>query len=293
MKAKYQAVVKSPYSINAFIVEKQEFDGFWHYHPEYELTFILQSTGIRYAGNSIEHFKENDLILIGPNVPHCWKNPVRKKSTSRAIVIHWDEKLIDNGWTGKKEFSTICNLIQSSCQVLRFNEAVARSLRKKFIELIELPPFEKLILLLQILNQLSQTNKVNVLCKQNAMYNISSIDSERISNVQLYVKQHYHKKITLKDVASHLNVCEEYFSRFFSKMMNKTFFTFLNEYRINIASQLLIETNMPIAEICYKSGYDSNAFFYKQFKRFKGHSPLSFRLQYERLQNKATFSVNH
>src|SRR5690606_31056527 len=55
-------------SINAFIQKKEEFDYPFHYHAEYELTYILSSRGIRYTGNHFEDFGDNDLVLLGPNL---------------------------------------------------------------------------------------------------------------------------------------------------------------------------------------------------------------------------------
>jgi AraC-like DNA-binding protein len=73
---------------------------------------------------------------------------------------------------------------------------------------------------------------------------------------------------------------EEAFSRFFSKMMNKPFFTFLNEYRINAACQLLIETDQPVSEVATASGFETLPFFYRQFSKFKKLSPKKFRDQF-------------
>ncbi|MBA4168619.1 MAG: helix-turn-helix transcriptional regulator, partial [Chitinophagaceae bacterium] len=83
-------------------------------------------------------------------------------------------------------------------------------------------------------------------------------------------------------VAGHVNMSEEHFSRFFSKTMMKSFFTFLNEYRINRACKLLIETDKLINEICYKSGFESIPFFYRQFKRFKNCQPKTYRINYRK-----------
>ena len=50
------------------------FDVQYHFHPEIELTLILKSEGKRFVGNQVSDFQEGDLVLLGPNVPHCWKN---------------------------------------------------------------------------------------------------------------------------------------------------------------------------------------------------------------------------
>jgi len=62
----------------------------------------------------------------------------------------------------------------------------------------------------------------------------------------------------------------------------KSFFTFLNEYRISRACKLLIETDKQINEICYISGFESIPFFYRQFKKFKNCQPNAYRVNYQK-----------
>jgi YesN/AraC family two-component response regulator len=138
-------------------------------------------------------------------------------------------------------------------------------------------------LLLQILQELAQAKNVQVLCEQGFSYNLNYTDNERINTVYQYIKDHYRQRITLRKMASEVNMSEEYFSRFFSKVMHKSFFTFLNEYRINAASKLLIEADLPVVQVCYSCGYGSIPFFYRQFKKFKGFSPLTYKLQYKEI----------
>ena len=73
----------------------------WHYHEELELTLILKSEGTRFVGDSIQQFFAGDLVLVGENVPHVWKNsPIYyQESTSNkaeAIVIHFLKVFVEN-----------------------------------------------------------------------------------------------------------------------------------------------------------------------------------------------------
>ena len=49
-------------------------DSSWHYHPQYELLYISQSHGIRFVGDSVSQFSPGDLVLVGPYLPHLWRN---------------------------------------------------------------------------------------------------------------------------------------------------------------------------------------------------------------------------
>src|SRR5438128_2207189 len=68
----------------------------WHFHPEYELVLVTGSTGQRFIGDNISTFRENDLALIGPNLPHLYKNGAeyyhpKSKLRAQSIVVHFLE----------------------------------------------------------------------------------------------------------------------------------------------------------------------------------------------------------
>jgi len=50
------------------------FDASYHFHPEFELTLILKSERKCFTSNQMANFKGEDLVLLGANVPHCWKS---------------------------------------------------------------------------------------------------------------------------------------------------------------------------------------------------------------------------
>lgn len=257
---------------------KQEFDFPWHHHPEFELTYISNSQGVRYVGNSIENFYENDLVLLGSNLPHCWINSGDQEIPSRAIVVYMNKDLVQ--WLSDEQFSEVSALFERSNQGIKFGSNIALKVKSKLYDLLDGNPFEKYIVLLQILQELSVTHEFRLLSQQGFSYELNYVNNERITAVYEFVRKNYHKKITLSDVAAHVNMSEEYFSRFFSKSLMKSFFAFLNEYRINQACKLLIETDRQISDICYHVGFESIPFFYRQFKKVKNCPPQSYRLKF-------------
>jgi AraC-like DNA-binding protein len=278
VKASYEKIIPlEANSFKAYAYEKPEFDAPWHYHPEYELTYIVSSHGVRYTGNHFENFTPDDLVLLGPNVPHCWKNTGAQLQKASAIVFHWDNNLLGTGWTEKPEFDRISRLLKSSEQGLKFDLQVALGIKDKLQRLVTMPSFQKLILLLEILQELSLTNMSHHLCERGFQQQLDMLDHERINIIYQYVRTKYAEKITLAEIANEVHMGRESFSRFFSKIMNKPFFSFLNEYRINAACKLLIEADLPVVEICDACGFDSLPFFHRQFKRYKGNTPHQYR----------------
>jgi AraC-like DNA-binding protein len=281
MKATFKAVPKENCSL--FRIEKQEtnqeFDYPWHYHPEYELTFISNSQGVRYVGNNMENFSDRDLVLLGSNLPHCWINSGQDEF-AKAIVIFLNEDFIN--WLNNGQFPHIVELFKNSSKGIKFSKEVASNNEKRLTRMLEADPFEKFIILMQMLNDLASQNNFDFLTQNGFSYELNLSNNERINAVYQFVSKNFGRKISLSEVAAHVNMSNEYFSRFFSKTMMKSFFTFLNEYRINRACKLLIETDKSINDICYKSGFESIPFFYRQFKKFKSSQPKSFRQQYQK-----------
>jgi len=120
-----------------------------------------------------------------------------------------------------REFEAISSLLQLSNKGLKFHKTTSLKLREKFYKLLKLPAVDKLILLLQILQELAQVKKVQVLCEHGFSYNLNYTDNERINTVYQYIKDHYRQRIILRKMAAEVNMSEEYFSRFFSRVMRK------------------------------------------------------------------------
>ena len=257
---------------------KAEFDFPWHYHPEFELTFIPNSQGIRYVGNNIENFGENDLVLLGSNLPHCWINTGDELGPSGAVVIYLNKDLVK--WLCAGQFEAINLLFEKSNQGIKFGRSAALQFKSRLYDLLHANSFEKYIILLQILNDLSSTSEFRLLSQMGFVYELNHTNNERINAVYQYVRQNYQRKISLAEVAAHVSLSEEYFARFFSKSLKKSFLTFLNEYRINRACKLLIQTDKQVSEICYNTGFESIPFFYRQFKKIMNNPPQAYRMQY-------------
>jgi PAS domain S-box-containing protein len=94
-----------------------------------------------------------------------------------------------------------------------------------------------------------------------------------------YIRQNYHKQITLTELAelSHLSVSA--LERRFKKHLSKTPSRLINEVRLENARRLLMDTNLPVSDIAYQTGFSDHSYFTKQFKQFFGMHPTKMRGQ--------------
>lgn len=247
-----------------------------HYHPNYEMNFVIDGNGRRFVGNNAANFEAGDLILLAPNIPHRWENKQNSQKAYSSLVIQWREDFLGNAWQAIPEFKSIHKLLNLSSHGIQFNRYLAKEIKRHQSDLLVLPPFQKLILFLQLLNDLAKTSEFELLCdKQLSIEN--DIPNRRIKEILHFINNNYGEKITLSRMASLVSMSEGAFSRFFSQSMKKPFFSFLNEYRIEQACTLLKKSDLQVKEIAYDCGYDCLQFFYRQFKRYANCSPQEYR----------------
>jgi AraC-like DNA-binding protein len=269
-------------SFTSYQYKQEEFYPPWHFHPEYELTYIVSSQGKRYVGTNVDYFEEGDLVLLGPNLPHCWKNSEKHHRSATSIVVQWEGKILDKNWLSKSEFLSIRNLYKRSLQGVKFNSYVARKVLPDLEDLIAKTSFNKIIQLLKILHNLAITNEIKLLSKADCFCNIKREYDIRLEKVYNFVKENYQKQFMLEEVATFLSMSEESFCRFFSRRNNEPFFTFLNRFKIDKVCQHLISSQSQVAQIAYENGFNNLSFFYRQFKKFKSCTPTEYRRNYQK-----------
>ena len=100
---------------------------------------------------------------------------------------------------------------------------------------------------------------------------------ESIKATLTYIKENYHDKIYLSDLARRVNLNEQYFCRLFKKAIGCSPITYINEYRIKQAKYLLEETDLSVTEICLECGFNNQGNFQQEFRKRTGTTPLQYR----------------
>lgn len=98
-----------------------------------------------------------------------------------------------------------------------------------------------------------------------------------IQTAQDFIDEHYTKNIRLKDICKIAMMSVTSFSCVFKQITGKTFTEYLNYLRVCHARRLLVETDLPMIEICLECGFCDTAYFSRIFKRMTGTTPGLFR----------------
>ncbi|MFY8107333.1 MAG: AraC family transcriptional regulator [Bacteroidia bacterium] len=275
MKAKLEDIPseKGSSSFYAYRYQVSNFEFKWHYHPEYELTYILKGSGYRIVGNSYEYFNEGDLVLLGCNLPHTWTSKKLEGENSEAIVIQFSKEFI-SPFIKFNESILIKKMLEFSTRGIRFQ--VNELLLSKILQLTESKGIERILGLISILDDLSK--KSGDLIASNTFHNVVSKKNEiRINKVCLFIQDHFANKITLKEVAELIHLTESNFCKFFKKATGKTYSDYINEIRINEAAMLLLQTEKTINQISYECGFETLSYFNRVFMNKKGKTPSGYR----------------
>lgn len=255
-------------------------DSSWHYHAQFELLYISLSNGIRFVGDSVSQFFPGDLVLVGPYLPHLWRNDPSYYSEEdenkvKTIVIKFTRDFIGEGTFDMPEFAEIQTLLEQSKFGVSFSKSMSSGLHDDLINIVDLSPAERSIKLLGLLQHLSGSEERSILSSSD-MRQYTTENSQRIDNVLKYISNNYSSYITLNDVADVACMTTNSFCRFFKKSTNKSFTQFLNEVRVRNASRLLVSEDLPVSEVCYAVGYKSTTNFNRQFKQITGYTPKTF-----------------
>lgn len=252
-----------------------------HQHPEIQLTLIEESTGNLIYGDHLGMFMPGDMFVIGPNIPHVFRNDndfykgddgLRAKGHS----LFFDENTFGEGFFGLPEVRRLAQIIQYAERGMKLNPEHAYALAPMIKSIFKAEGLDRIILLLQILNRLSEPNAFEYLTNQLDTKPISDDQGKRLDDIFRFTLQEYYRPIKLEEVASVANMSPSAFCRYFKQHTRKTYIDFLNEYRIGQACKLLMKRDKQITEVCFEVGFGNLSNFNRKFKEFTGTTPKNY-----------------
>lgn len=268
-------------SEEAFVAKIDQFSQFynkWHFHPELELTHIVKGRGTRFIGDHIEYFEDGDLIWVGSNLPHVWKNQNDDSELAVAQVVQFLPSFLGNDMVRKIEFKNVQNLIAQSTYGLKI-VGITKDQVLLYLDVLFKAnnSLDRLITLIRILDLLGTSSDLIPLSKSLFMVKVDKQNVDRLNQVIDYTITNFAARITLEDIASLSNMSVSNFCKYFKGRMKKTYVQYLTEVRIGMSCKLLIENKLSVHQIAFESGFVNMSNFNRAFKLTKQMTPLSYR----------------
>ena len=265
---------------DSFIVfdrTKELFDYPIHYHPEFELNYIRNGAGLRrIVGDHMEEIDQAELVLIGPNLSHCWQQYKCSNDTIHEITIQFPDNLLTDSLLNRAIMKPIKDMFRRSSYGILFSQQTIQQQEERICQVTQLDGIDYFLELLSILYDLATSRNQRLLSSQILDPEVR-LPNEKMAKLHHFIEQNYSRKITLQEVSALLNMSPVTFNRFIKKRTGKTFIEYLNEIRIGHATRLLINKDMSISEIAFSVGFNSMANFNRIFKKSKNCTPSQYR----------------
>lgn len=252
-----------------------------HWHDEMEIIKIIKGKYIVNINLKEYVVEEGDIVILKSCTLHSFKQYENEKMASKTIMF--DLSMLNSNVTDAcsiKYFTPFLDNKVSYPTILKPSDKGYKNIKncidKLFLcyeeknEFFEIQLKSYLFELFYILfKECFEIHDYSTKIKDDTTNDIKAILE--------YIKINYMNPISIKDLANVVNFSEHYFMRFFKKYMGMTCVDYINEYRLNIATNLLETTDMSIMEIAVKVGVNNISYFNKIFKKKFNLTPKEYR----------------
>lgn len=249
-----------------------------HFHEDYQLSLTLGVRGKRILNDAVERFSENDLILISPKTPHCFKRD-RECGDRRCetAVVMFNRDMPSWKLLAMNEMEPIRRMLLRPAAGLQFSERLAEQVRDRLLELPRYEGTEAVMRFFDILNELATAAPTEIRQIGTRTDDSSFDEDDRVRKIVLFVERNFHRKLSLNEIGAEVGMSPTSVCRYFKRRTHNNLWDYLSSYRINRAARLITETNKPISEIGPCCGFNNISNFNHAFRERIGTNPCDYR----------------
>lgn len=251
----------------------------WHWHDELQFCFVTKGKVVFDINASQVVLNEGDGLFINSQQIHRAKN--YENINSSYICFDFHPKLISSFMgslintkyiepyvnNSSIEYCTLSKNISWQLNILNKLSYIYEIFSRKNFGF----EFEIFINFLEIWKDFFEFYFKNFKEKE------LNYNSLRLKNIITYINNHYMEKIQLEDIAKVANLSKSACCREFKKHMKCTVFEYLINYRLVVATKLLVSSDYSVTEIAYNCGFGTTSYFIEKFKNKTGVSPYVYR----------------
>lgn len=240
-----------------------------HWHERIELLQILSGSLEIYLDNEPLTALQGQVVVILPSMIHCGFSG--ESGVSYNMIAIDIEKLSNATVASNKYISSILNRTVT------------------FDSLVEHPTV--LSSINELVNSLEADSTQHPLYATSKTYEVISFlyrycnpasrqskkPDTRFGMVLEYINNHYTEDISARDISQQFGYDETYFCRRFKEATGITTMKYIRILRLELAQELLRQSNESITHISWKCGYADTHYFANCFKRHFGITPTEFR----------------
>ena len=247
-----------------------------HSQNSWELDYILVGSGKRVIGDWEDTFEEGEIVLVPPEIPHCWNFDGGKVDAEGNIVnitLIFNDLLIDRILSAFPAMEKPITGLREQDAARLYTGAARDNLAAILTGMRFESADERAASFLRVLTLLTRQRDSKPV---GTWRKIDPVE-HRMMQIRTYVSCNATREITLQEVAAHVGMNVSAFCTFFKRQTAQTFVDYLNKCRMGIACHLLEEGRLSVSEVCFASGFNNPAYFSRLFKKMYGVPPSDYR----------------
>ncbi len=255
----------------------------WHFHPEYEIHLVTETSGRSFIGDYIGAFEPGNLVLTGPYLPHNWISdvPPGQVVEERGLVLQFTREFIEACMLTMPELRGLEGLFAGARVGLEFADGTGWTVRPIMEALREATGAERIALFFKLLGVLHAA-PARQLASRHYEPDSQRFLVEPLNHVMDHVANNLSGNIRASELAELSGFSPSAFSRAFKQHAGVSFVRYVTEMRINRACELLAKRNLSVTHICFQVGFNNVSNFNRHFLALKGMSPTRYRTHQQR-----------
>ena len=265
-------------SFHCEVVRGPGYGATWHFHPEFQITLVLKSTGYRLVGDNIAALTPGDLVVVGANLPHVWQqDPEGGRGAVHAIVVRFLESFLGRQFLDIPEAAGVKRLLRRAARGLRVTGRTRDLVAERLPRLPEAKGLNRVGELLAVLELLAQSNELRSIASAGFVPSLSGEDQGRMERVIAHIHANLTGDVDRAGAARAAHLSEGAFSRFFKLRTGKTLPEYINELRVGRACRLLADEERKVTDVALECGFHNLANFNRRFRELMRRTPRDYR----------------
>lgn len=251
-----------------------------HWHDEFEIIFVQH--GRMNISIDLEQsvVSEGDIIILKPGTLHSFSQ--YENENSETITCVFNISMLNAQITdacSMKYFSPILDGKYTFPCIMHKESIGYQDILNSLIEMHDIYYKKDNFYEIQLKSLLFKMFYyiLNDCCSEYVDFANNNSETDTIKKIIDYIQLNYMRPISIAELAKSAGLSEHYFMRFFKSNLGITCVEYMNDYRLNVATHLLHETDYPIGVIAQKCGIPNVSYFNRIFKKSFNVTPKDYR----------------
>jgi AraC-like DNA-binding protein len=253
----------------------------WHTHVEVEVHLIRRSTGLAFVGDHIGPFGPGHFVLVGSHLPHNWISDIDPGELieGRDVVLQIDPERINRLTRDLPETAEAISLFHSANRGMEYTGRTATQAATELERVGDSSGLQRLQRIFGLLSLLARAprSERRTLSQRPAGAPLDAPAQLKVDAVLRYITDNLADEVRLEEAARTVGMTPSGLSRFFTRAAGRGFADTVRRLRVIQACTLLFQTDRPIADICFDTGYQNLSNFNRQFRAETGMTPREYR----------------